>query len=49
MTYPDPAVTCACCHAEDFEVVRNDRRGFIVICSECGYARGLTLAHLQAS
>lgn len=49
MAYIDPATSCSCCHAEDFEVVANDRRGFVVICTECGYAQGLTLAHLLAS
>lgn len=49
MEFPDPQLECACCHAEEFEILRNDRRGFVVICSECGYSRGATLAHLLAS
>lgn len=49
MTNADPSTACACCHAEEFEIVRNAQRGFVVICSECGYAQGATLAHLLAS
>ncbi len=49
MSVADPRTACACCHAEDVEVVRNDRCGFVVICGECGFAQGATLAHLLAS
>jgi len=49
MTYIDPSLTCACCHAAEFEVLRSDTRGFIVMCTECGFAQGATLAHLLAS
>ena len=49
MTYADPRTACACCHAEEFEIVRHEVRGFVVICAECGYAQGATLAHLLAS
>jgi hypothetical protein len=49
MRVQDPEATCACCHSASFDVVPNDRRGFVVICDECGYAQALTLAHLRAS
>ena len=49
MFVQDPEATCACCHSANFDVVPNDRRGFVVICDECGYAQALTLAHLRAS
>lgn len=45
----DPTLACACCHEYDVEVVRNDIRGFVVLCNECGYAQGATLRHLLAS
>ena len=45
----DPVLGCAFCHEEAYEVVRNDARGFIVICNECGFAQGATLEHLLAS
>ena len=41
-------LVCPVCHADDFEVTRNDVHGFIVLCNECGYARGATLQHLLA-
>jgi hypothetical protein len=41
-------LVCPVCHADDFEVTSNDVHGFIVLCNECGYARGATLQHLLA-
>jgi len=49
MQHADPATACAFCHAEEFEIVLNDVQGFVVICSECGFGQGATLAHLLAS
>jgi uncharacterized Zn finger protein len=46
MMYAD--LVCPFCHTDDFEVTRNDTHGFIVLCNECGYARGATLQHLLA-
>ena len=43
------SLTCLNCHADDYEVVRSDRHGFVVLCNECGFARGATLQHLIAS
>lgn len=43
-----PELTCSFCHSEEFEILRNDSRGFVVLCSDCGYAQGATLAHLMA-
>lgn len=42
-------VTCGFCHADDYEIVRSDTHGFIVLCNECGYARKATMQHLMAS
>lgn len=42
-------LTCPCCHEHAFEVVRSDTHGFVVLCGECGFARGATLEHLLAS
>lgn len=47
--YMDPTLTCPVCHTDDFEVLRSDKFGFVVLCNECGYARGATLHHLAAS
>jgi uncharacterized Zn finger protein len=41
-------LVCPVCHTDDFEVTRNNTHGFIVLCNECGYARGATLQHLLA-
>lgn len=29
--------TCAFCHESSLEICLNDRHGFLIICSECGY------------
>ena len=47
--YADPNLMCPVCHDEDFEIVRSEKLGFVVLCNECGYARGATLEHLVAS
>ncbi len=47
--YADPTTTCPVCHTVDFEVVTSDKLGFVVLCNECGYARGARLEHLIAS
>lgn len=44
-----PEIACAFCHSDDFEVLRNDVQGLVVICLECGYAQRPTLQHLLAS
>lgn len=44
-----PALSCSFCHTDDFEIVRSDTRGFVVLCNECGYAQTATLQHLLAS
>ena len=47
--FTDPAITCQVCHTVDFEILRSERYGFVVVCNECGYACGATLQHLVAS
>jgi len=42
-------ITCDFCHSAELEIVRNPSYGFIVVCGECGYARGATLQHLMVS
>ena len=42
-------ISCDFCHSGEFEIVSNPNYGFIVMCDECGYARGATLQHLIAS
>jgi uncharacterized Zn finger protein len=49
MTYLPQDLSCSFCHSEEFEVVRNDAKGFVVLCNECGFAQAATLAHLIAS
>ncbi|GDX31258.1 hypothetical protein LBMAG15_01920 [Actinomycetes bacterium] len=41
-------LVCPLCHTGEFEVTQNGTHGFIVLCNECGYARGATLSHLLA-
>lgn len=43
------SLTCPNCHTDDFDVVRSESHGFVVLCNECGFARGATLQHLIAS
>ena len=47
--YADPNLMCPVCHEDNFEIVRSDKIGFVVLCNECGSARGATLEHLIAS
>ena len=49
MAFREQDLGCAFCHAEDYEVIRSETRGFVVLCNECGYAQGATLEHLLAS
>jgi hypothetical protein len=41
-------LVCPCCHLDDFEISRDKTYGFIVLCNDCGFARGATLQHLLA-
>jgi uncharacterized Zn finger protein len=41
-------LVCPVCHTDEFEVTRNATHGFVVLCNECGFARGATLQHLLA-
>ena len=47
--YADPSLMCPVCHEGDFEIVRSEKFGFVVLCNECGFARRATLEHLAAS
>lgn len=47
--FADPNLVCPVCHEDDFEIVRSDKLGFVVLCNVCGYARGATLEHIIAS
>jgi hypothetical protein len=49
MKYSDEPTGCDFCHTEEFEIVLNESYGFVALCTECGYGRGATLAHLLAS
>lgn len=49
MAIREADLTCSLCHVEDWDIVLNNVRGFVVLCNECGYAQGATLDHLLAS
>lgn len=49
MAIRETDLTCSLCHVEDWDIVLNNVRGFVVLCNECGYAQGATLEHLLAS